>query len=303
MQALRLGKLFSAEDGPDWMHSHATYPTPLILEDGTLRLFLVSRGADNLGRVGWIDLDPTDLSNVLQISDRAALEPGALGAFDDRGIAIGSVHRIGRELWLYYMGWNKAADVPFRNAIGLAISRDGRGDCFERVSEGPILDRNRFDPFTLSYPFVVPPVRAGDDWLMYYGTNRAGGDREETMQHELTFARSRDGIDWGPSGETVIGLKPGEFGISRPWLLTQEAQELLFFSIRRSQYAIGVATRSAVGQPWQRLTSDLLGSSADTWDNAANCYPAAITLAGRHFLFYSGNQYGKTGLGVASLTD
>ena len=95
MRAQRLGRLFSAEAGPEWMHSHATYPAPLLLEDGRLRLFLVSRGADNRGRVGWIDLDPENPMKILGVSQRPALDAGSLGSFDDRGIAIGSVHWIG----------------------------------------------------------------------------------------------------------------------------------------------------------------------------------------------------------------
>lgn len=299
MRAVRLGHVFSAEQGPSWMHSHATYVAPIVLDETRARVFIVARNQDNRGTVGWVDIATDDPRRVLAVSQSPALLPGALGAFDDRGISIGSVHRVGTELWLYYMGWNKSADVPFRNAIGLAISRDGAGVTFERAFAGPLLDRSRFDPFTISYPFVVPGGN-GASWTMYYGTSRGGGDREEEMHHVMTSAASPDGIDWRPTGREEIGLATGEYGLSRPWVFARDGRTLMLFSIRREQYTIGMAERMIDGR-WRRLSGDVLGPSSAGWDSEATCYPAVLACRGRNYLLYSGNGYGRTGFGVALL--
>ena len=302
MRVTRLGRVFVPAQGSDWMASHAAYPTPLLVSPDRLRIFFNTRDADNRGSVGWVDVDSSDPLRIRDCCRQAALGPGPLGSFDDRGISNGSVHRVGNEIWLYYMGWNKSADVPFRNAIGLAVSRDADGAKFERRFQGPLVDRSRFDPFTISYPFVVPG-RAGVPWSMYYGTNRAGGDREDNMQHALTEATSDDGISWRPSGRDAIGLQPGEFGLSRPWELTLGGNRVLLFSVRRSRYTIGVAKYDRGNGTWVRTSDNLLGPSREDWDSDATCYASVISLAGTRYMFYCGNGYGRTGFGVAVLED
>ncbi len=300
INATRLGRIFGAEMGPDWMVSHAAYPVPLILSDGQLRLFLVTRDKENRGAVGFIDLDPSNPLTVTSVSDELCLGPGELGAFDDRGISIGSVHRIGTEVWMYYLGWNLAVDIPFRNAIGLATSSDETGTSLFREFLGPIVDRSRFDPFSLSYPFVIPAVEGSGEWRMYYGTSRSGG-KVEDMHHVITVAISRDGIDWEPTGQDVIGLKAGEFGVSRPWISRIGNETLLFFSIRRATYTIGVARWNAQTGEFERMTDDLLGRSGELWETEANCYAAVIEFNDQVLMFYNGNGYGRTGVGVAQL--
>lgn len=296
----RLGRVFGAEMGPDWMCSHAAYPAPLMLAETRLRVFLVARDGQNRGQVGYVDVDPTDPLRVRDVSGTPCLGPGGPGAFDDRGISIGSVHRVGDEIRLYYMGWNRAADVPFRNAIGLAVARDGEGRQFEKAFDGPLLDRSRFDPYTLSYPYVVPPGDGGA-WTMYYGTCRAGGTDEANMHHVLTRAIGMDGIDWRPTGEDTLGLEPGEYGLSRPWIWRTGGVTLMFYAIRRTEYSIGVSLMDPDTGRFRRVTSDLMGAGGAGWESAATCYPALVRAGGRTLLFYNGNGYGRTGLGVAEV--
>lgn len=299
MKASRLGRVFGAEMGPSWMTSHAAYPTPVLLEGGRIRVFFNTRDAESRGCVAWVDVSAANPKDVLAVAQEPCLMPGALGCFDDRGVSNGSVHRIAGRLRLYYLGWNKSADVPFRNAIGLAESVDPDGERFRKLHQGPILDRSRFDPFTLSYPFVIS--EPGGRWRMYYGTSRGGGVRESEMRHVITEAVSDDGIDWQPGGEDVIPLEEGEFGLSRPWIVADAAGRNMLFSIRQTRYAIGVSRWDEASKSWLRQSCDLLGASTAPWEDEAQCYPATIMANGSTYLFYCGNGYGRTGFGVALL--
>ncbi|OXT02650.1 hypothetical protein B7H23_07120 [Notoacmeibacter marinus] len=284
------------------MVSHAAYPTPVWLSDDHLRVFIVARDSDNRGSVGWVDLDPQDPTQVVAVSETPALRPGPTGTFYDRGISIGSIHRRpDGALWMYFLGWNKSADVPFRNSIGLAIDRSGRGDRFEPAFEGPLIDRSRHDPFTLSYPYTSPPQATGCRWHMLYGTSRGGGLDERQMQHALSEAWSSDGIDWSPTGRDVIPLEEGEYGLSRPWIFDALGARQVVFAIRRAQYTIGWSSWDPDAGIWHRQSRDLLGPGAK-WDGEATCYPAVTHLVGRILLFYNGNGYGRTGFGVAEWT-
>ncbi len=296
----RIGRVFAPEQGPSWMVSHAAYPVPILLSNDRLRIFFNTRDAENRGCLAWVDIDPSNPLRILDVATEPGLRPGSLGAFDDRGISNGSLHRVGDELWLYYMGWNKAADVPFRNAIGLAVSRDADGRSFERRFVGPLIDRSRFDPFTISYPFVIPGG-ARDPWRMFYGSSRAGGDREETMLHSITEATSPDGLDWRASGHDSVGLEPGEFGLSRPWRFERGGETYLLFSIRRSQYTIGLARLEPESGQWRRISNDVLGPSREDWDKDATCYASVISVGEVRYMFYCGNGYGRTGFGLAMI--
>jgi hypothetical protein len=284
------------------MVSHAAYPTPLLLARDRLRIYFNTRDAESRGSLAWMDVDPADPLRTLDIADEPALGPGPIGAFDDCGLSNGSIHRIGNELWLYYMGWSRSLDVPFRNSIGLAISRDG-GATFERAFEGPLLARSRHDPYTVSYPFVVTPTADNRTWRMLYGSNRGPGDRDETMNHVLTEATSSDGLEWRPSGRDLLAPLPGEFGLSRPWRFAANGRPLLLYSIRREHYSIGASMQESPGDTWTRLTNDMLGPSPEDWDNEATCYPAVIELNGSRLMFYCGNGFGRTGFGVAVIED
>ena len=42
---------------------------------------------------------------------------------------------------------------------------------------------------------------------------------------------------------------------------------------------------------------------SESWENESVCYPCVVDVNGKRYLFYNGNQNGKTGFGVAVLED
>jgi hypothetical protein len=96
----------------------------------------------------------------------------------------------------------------------------------------------------------------------------------------------------------VIALEPGELALTRPCYLATSAGPLLFFSIRCKHYTIGAAAQQGDGM-WRRVSNNVLGASAQDWDDEASCYPAVIDLAGTRYMLYCGNGYGRTGFGIA----
>lgn len=304
----RLGKVFDASMGPAWMVSHAAYPTPMLMAPDRIRVFMVARDADNRGSVGWVDVSADDPTCVCDVSEFAALGPGELGAFDDRGISIGSICAIDGRLHMYYLGWNKSADVPFRNAIGIAVDTTSEGRSFSRVFRGPVLDRNPHDPFTLSYPYVTPPAGRDDEWQMVYGTSQGGGTDEREMAHVLSVATSSDGYHWCPTGARPLALAPGEYGMSRPWPIQIGDRHLLLFSSRQDRYRIGAALCEKNGMPTARWSDDVFRDvhplpAEDDFDSEEQTYPAVVVANGRRYLFYNGNRYGLTGFGVAEISE
>ena len=121
------------------------------------------------------------------------------------------------------------------------------------------------------------------------------------MQHVITSATSKNGIDWTPCGRDEIGLETGEYGLSRPWVIKPDDHEFMVYSIRKEQYKIGLSQRDPKSGKWLRISDDILGASQDEWESEAACYPGIIQINQCIYMFYNGNGYGRTGVGVAEL--
>ena len=207
---------------------------------------------------------------------------------------------------MYYAGWNRAGSTPFRNALGLAISRDG-GMTYQRLSEGPILDRSPVDPCFVAGACVL---QRGAGYLMWYISCvdwRLVDGRPRHYYH-LKVATSNDGINWQRSGKVAIDFKSDlEYAISQPWVVLDGGTYRMWFSYRGQEgigtYRIGYA-ESNDGETWQRDDAAVGFAVSDSgWDSQMICYPFVFTLDGRRFMLYNGNEYGKTGFGLAELVN
>lgn len=298
MRADTIGRVLAPDMFQTWMASHAAYPTPFRLDDRTIRIFFVSRDIDQRGHVGWCDVSATNPTQVMAISQAPVFGPGEPGAFDDSGIAIGNVVRREDGLYLYYMGWSRSVAVPFHNSIGLAVSRDGRGEKFERLFPGPILSRSRVDPFTLSYPFVMPR-KSG--WEMIYGTHHSA--TYNPMHHVFSVAESHDGVDWRPTGRNVLSPYPAESALTRPWVFARTAKQgrVLLYTSCGATYRVCMAAEGPDGR-WARLHESIVSPTREAWADKDVCFAGQIEMAGGDYIFFNGNEYGSTGFGVAFLS-
>ncbi len=293
----RLGLVFAPDGNLPWARSHAALPAPIHVADDRFRVFYSARDAENRSHVGWVDIEVSETPRVLDVAQEPALSPGECGTFDDSGVGVGCVLATDGAYWLYYMGWNLGLRSPWRNAIGLARTRD-LGARFERFSPGPILDRSPEDPYTLSYPSVL---RFGiADWRMWYGSNLAPAVGNSDMQHAIKLACSHDGIRWTRDGTTAVGFADAaEYALARPSVAKLGAKLLMCFACRGERYRIGAGV-SDDGANWKRIDSVLgLHPSDRGWDSEMTCYPALFWHRDQLWLAYNGNGYGATGFGLA----
>jgi predicted GH43/DUF377 family glycosyl hydrolase len=261
------------------------------------RIYFSSRDASNRSSVGWIEIDMRQPTKVLAKATAPVLSPGPRGAFDDSGVTVSCIVREGDSIWLYYLGWNLGVTVPFRNSIGLAVSRDGIA--FERVSPAPVLDRNPVDPYSISYPFVV---QQQNEWRMWYGSNLNWGAGFKEMNFVIKSAHGSDAMTWKPTGTICIrSERPGEFAFARPSLILDGGLWRMWYSYGGEQYRIGYA-ESKDGESWTRLDEKGgLQNSPEGWDAQAVEYPWVFDHDGERYMLYNGDGYGRTGFGLAIL--
>src|SRR5688572_24809337 len=187
-----LGRIFRPSGNKTWAMSHAANPTAEPLGGDTFKIYFSTRDRKNRSSIGYIIIDIRQPTKILEEATEPVLSPGELAMFDDSGASIGCIVKVGQARYLYYMGWSLSVTVPWKNSIGLAISK-GPGEPFVRYSSFPILELNEIDPYTISYPWVT---RVGERFRMWYGSNLKWGATKAEMLHVLKYAESSDGINW-----------------------------------------------------------------------------------------------------------
>jgi len=293
----KLGRVFCPERSTPWMQTHAANPVAETVGEHLCRVYFSTRDEKNRSSIAWLEIDLREPTRILRLCDRPVLTPGRAGTFDDSGVSMGCIVTVDEDRYLYYLGWNLGVTVPWRNSIGLAVSKKGAE--FARVSEAPVLDRGHHDPFSVSYPWVM---REGRLWRMWYGSNTNWGSEQTDMAHLIKYAESVDGYAWRRDGHVAIPLKgQDEYAISKPCVLRERDRYRMWYSYRGAAYRIGYA-ESRDGQAWARFDEHAgIGVSPQGWDSQAVCYPCVFDQGGARYLLYNGNRYGLTGFGIAVL--
>ena len=293
----RLGRLFEPPGGVPFVQTHAALP---VADAGGShhRIYWSGRDAQGRSRVAFCDTDFARPGVVLRVSDRPVLDLGPLGAFDDSGVTTSClVNHEGRK-YLYYTGWSLGVTVPFYLFAGLAVSDDG-GETFRRVSRAPILPRSDADPFLTASPFVL--VEDGR-WRMWYVSASEWRQEGDAVKHyyDIRHAESADGVRWRPTGHVCITYaRDDEHAFSRPFVIRENGLYRMWYAFRGARYRLGYA-ESRDGLAWRRQDERAgLEPAASGFDSEMLCYPCLTSHAGRRYLLYNGNGYGRTGIGLA----
>jgi hypothetical protein len=298
MKWSKLGLLFTVDNNHPWMVSHAANPVAEHLSENIFRIYFSCRDANSRSHIAYADVDFGPPIKLLKIADAPLLAPGEVGTFDDSGVSLACINEIDGQKYLYYVGWNLGVTVPWRNSIGLAVYNPDNHR-FERRSSAPLLDRNGVDPYSISYPFVLED---GDIYRMWYGSNLKWGKDHKDMSHVIKYAESDDGLCWRREGVIALTFKDqSEFALSRPCVLKDDGLYRMWYSYRGQSYRIGYA-ESADGVTWMRKDEAVgIDVSDSGWDSEMIEYPFVFDHRGARYMLYNGNDYGKSGVGLAVL--
>ena len=305
MRWRKLGRIFVADAHSEWLHSHGIVPIARPLGDHRWRIYFSPRDRQNRSNVSWLDIDIRDPTRVLRLSQRPLLTPGALGCFDDSG-AMGCwiLEHDGVER-LYYQGWNLGNTVSFYVAVGIAERPVGDPDRpFERISNGPILDRCMQEPVFIADPAVR--IENGR-WRMWYQSGRPWTRHGSVSlpSYDIRTADSPDGIRWNLQGVQSLTFEhPGEIAIARFCPLREaDGSWKAWYSYRSNDwgYRIGFAT-SADAVRWNRHDDRAgIDRDPDSWEGPMICYPFVFDSEIGRVMLYNGGRYGDAGFGIAVL--
>lgn len=169
---------------------------------------------------------------------------------------------------------------------------------------GSVLDRSHDEPFFCTSPCVR--LESGDVYRMWYcgclGWESHDGRLEPI--YRIHHAESADGIRWRRTPHVCIDQFPGGDAIGWPVVWKEDGRYRMLFSYRgragyredpSQAYRIGSAV-SDDGLSWEVRNDDVhLERSGEAWDSVMTCYASPVG----DLLFYNGNGFGATGIGVA----
>ena len=126
------------------------------------------------------------------------------------------------------------------------------------------------DPISLSYPWVLNNYDS--NYVMWYGSTKTWDAGNKEMIHTINYASSDDGHNWI------------RHGLALP-------------------YKIGVIQAFSHPTIELDLKNKCLDTSSVGWDSEMVEYPFVFDHAAKRYMLYNGNGYGKTGFGLAVLSD
>lgn len=299
----KMGLIFQPEGQFGWMMSHAQVPTVHVMQD-RFRVFFSCRNEAGKSLTACIDLDLENPAKILQLYEHPVLGFGNPGAFDDDGVMPSYTIKHNKQLWMYYSGWNQRVNVPYHNAMGIAVS-DDEGLTFNRLFEGPIMDRIATEPYVAVTPSVI---KNGDEWKMWYvsGLRWILVNQKYEPVYVIKYAHSDDGIHWQRPNHICIPQRFPNEAFSHPNVMFANGQYEMWYCYRDSHdyrdgsgsYRMGYAT-SDDGLDWQRHDNQPLMVSDQGWDSKMLCYPYVVKVGDKKVMFHNGNGFGKSGFGYA----
>jgi hypothetical protein len=292
----RLGHLRLDTSRADWASTHAALPVVEPLGHDQFGLFLSLRDRDGRARIGRTVLTMSERPILAPLDPDPVVDLGPLGAFDDSGVTTSCLVSVGHDRFLYYTGWSRGVTVPFYLAAGVAISENGGP--FERWSPAPLLERNAIDPFLTASPFVL--IGHGR-WRMWYvsATEWRHTDSGPRHYYHIKYAESADGFAWHREGLVAVDYATDEeHAFARPWVVHDDDRYRMWFAVRGERYHIGYA-ESSDGATWTRRDEMGLTAGEDDWESEMVAYPCVFEWNRRRYMLYNGNDYGRTGVGLA----
>jgi hypothetical protein len=288
-----------------WNKYYAMLPTPLYLEESNIiRVFFGTSDESICSRISYVDLNANNPSEIVADPQEITLDLGTQGTFDDSGVVPSCAINVNGKILLYTVGFQRTVKVPYMLFAGLAVSDDAIN--FTRYSEAPILERTKLRPISQGAPSVLYHNGIYKMWH-WFGSEWTEVNGKLFIACKIGYAESADAYNWEMKDITCLepDASKKEFSIASPWVMFNHEENIfqMWYSIRYTDKLYRIAyAESADGLKWERIEDGIdLDVSSEGWDSEMVCYPAVVNVKGKTYMFYNGNDNGKTGFGYAEI--
>jgi len=285
----KLGKIYSIQNDNKFMHSHASYPTIDVLDD-KIRIYFSSRDNQNVSRIFYFDYKNKKVFS----NNSIVVNSGIKGEYDCDGIAPRCIVNNNSKKIMYTIGWNQCKSFPYSLSIGIC---ENKNNIWQKI--GQVLGRNRYDKIFCTSPHVIYENRKYKMW--YCSCNEWSNN---DPNYFIKYTESKNGYDWDISDTICISKKNKSYGW--PYVIKKNNYYTMYYCSRHNNefrknpsksYKI-MCAYSQDGIKWDSKNQQILKPSikSDDWDSEMVCYPAVH----ENLMFYNGNGFGKTGIGIAT---
>ena len=111
MKWQKRGRIYAPDGTSSWAKHSALTPTPLLLDENTIRVYVGFRDERGVSRIGYVDVAASNPSKVIGVSPDPVLDVGIPGTFDDNGVILGDIVRFNNRLYMYYVGFQLVEKV------------------------------------------------------------------------------------------------------------------------------------------------------------------------------------------------
>lgn len=249
---------------------HAQLPTVYEFDEKIYCLYS-TRNNNNQSVIMSLTIDNN--GNVIE-ENGCVLSLGERGCFDEHGVMPSCTILQENTLYLFYTGWYVSND-SYTHSIGIATSKDGK--TFKRLFNYPIVGRGEKIPYMANSPFVIKEKK---EYIMFFG-NGTGWCNKKPL-YSLGSAKSNQLTEnWKVNNEWIIFEEGGIY--SRCFVEKTDIYYSYYNGYKTGNYKIYKNNKIAI---------DL----GDSWDQEMTAYPYIY----KDIMFYNGNGYGQTGIGIAT---
>lgn len=277
---------------------------PVLWDEQTIRVFYGVRGPGK--GIFYIDVDPAQPDRIKAGPVGPILSTGAKGTYDDDWVIAPEPVRVSpTHLRLYYSA-KQAGKGFFQKvwSLALAESKDN-GKTWTRHAGNPILQVTdaKWECGAVGFCSVE---KTPTGWRMWYiGTDDNGNGL--LIIKQIGLATSEDGLTWTRyPGNPVLPVDPKRRWESRcvavPRVIRDGATLKMWYCCYETNntYAVGHA-ESFDGVRWFRSAHNpVLRGAGKGFDSAMTAYPGTIRVGDRYLMWYCGNGYGSSGIGLAT---
>jgi len=292
----KLGQVYNFKPVDSYLLSHASNPLAVHIKDDIYRVFFSGRCEENKSSVGYVDIDIIT-HEVISTCDSVTFKHGEENNFYSHGVSIGNMYQVEDKNYIQFMAWQIRDGGHWRGDIGRLLVNDDYST-LNLFPQEVFMGCDKEDKVSLSYPWVMFDEGV---YKMWYGSTIDWSSENEEMIHVIKYATSKDGEFWEKHGLAI----PYELGVaqafSRPTVIKDENGYHMWYSFRSgdgTKYRIGYS-HSQDGLSWDRKADSGIDVSENGWDSEMICYPFVFEHNDKKYMLYNGNDYGKSGFGLA----
>jgi hypothetical protein len=211
------------------------------------------------------------------------------------GISLGNFFNCSETPFLSFMGWSSKTTENWEGSIGLLSVTDDF--CISSISQFPLVTPSDLNCLSLSYPHVNQSEEGYSVWVGCMENWDAGNGE---MLHPLKNYLLKD----LGSAPLLIESLPIRIDasqcFSRPSLIRSKGIDLMAYSVRGSNdlYRIELLVKVESRSKIMEATFKPMRSH---WEDEMVEYPYLFVLDNQIIMFYNGNNFGRTGIGVCEI--